>query len=329
MALRPFFLSILGLLVLPLAASAQSLGDVGTFSITASPQYPRPFEQVTITPLSGQLDITNATMTVTVNKKQTYKGNAAPVGVPVGAVGTLTTVTVTLTSNGTSSTRSLSFRPQDLSLIVEPLASTPVLYPGKPAVPLGGSVRIVAVADLRSTSGKALDPSQLSYNWTVDEARLSVDSGIGRDTILVASPAQYRSRTVSLIVTSQDGSAVSGNSLTLTDESPVVRVYERDPLLGILFDRAIVNTFSIPSAEKTLFVAPYALPSNGTSPRLQWFLNGSAAQTGPVITLRPTGTGGGSASLSIVASVGDSATATANLSLTFGAPKGGLGIFGL
>ena len=59
---------------------------------------------------------------------------------------------------------------------------------------------------------------------------------------------------------------------------------------------------------------------------MRWFLNGEEAQTGNSITLRPTGSGQGRASLSFVASAGES-TAADDISLMFGAePKN---LFGL
>lgn len=116
--------------------------------------------------------------------------------------------------------------------------------------------------------------------------------------------------------------------MSLSAEHPFVRIYENDPLLGIRYDRAISGSYTISGAETTLYAAPFSLPTTGGAPFIQWFLNGSSAQTGNSITLRPTGSGEGNASLSLVASTGESNTATANLSLEFGAEPG-TNFFGL
>jgi len=133
---------------------------------------------------------------------------------------------------------------------------------------------------------------------------------------------------VSVTVSNQDGSLVGGGSLSLSPMEPSVRIYENDPLLGIRYDHALSDRFSIISAESTLFAAPFSLPTTIGTPFIQWFLNGSVAQTGSSITLRPTGSGQGSASLSLTASAGGNTTATADLSLTFGAATGS-NLFGL
>ena len=127
---------------------------------------------------------------------------------------------------------------------------------------------------------------------------------------------------------SQDGALAGGSSFSFTAQEPSVRLYESDPLLGIRFSRALSVAYAISGAEATLYAAPFSLPTTGSAPLLQWFLNGAPAQTGGVITLRPTGSGRGNASLSLVASSGDYAKAAANLSLSFG-EEGGFNLFGL
>lgn len=314
--------------VLPLIVSAQSMDATDPFTLSISPQYPRPYSTIVINPTSNAVNLANAVMTVVVDGKEIYKGNAQPAAVTLDAPGVLTSVKVTMTSDGTPYTKTLSLRPQDVAIIAEPISSAPVLYPGKPLVPIEGTVRVVAVAQLTGANGKAINPATLSYEWTIDGTRIANASGIGRDAIIMASPLQYRNRDVSVSVQSQDGSVASGASLSLTAEEPIVRIYRNDPLLGVMFDRAISNSYDITSAESSLYGAAYSFPASAGAPLIKWFLNGALAQTGSMITLRPTGSGKGNASLSLVASAGELTTATVNLSLSFGAVSGE-GFFGL
>ncbi len=318
-------------LLLPVAASAQSLGGLGStapFTLSMSPPYPAPYSKATLSLVSGTVDLANATMSVSVAGKNIYKGAVQPLAITLSGAGSFTTVKVTVTSNGARYSQTLQAQPQDVALIAEPISSSPPLYLGKSSVPLEGSVRVVAIANLKNSGGKTIDPANLSYAWTVDGVQIANSSGIGKSAIIVSSPLQYRARTISVAVGSQDGSLAGGASLSLTAVDPSVRIYENDPLLGILYGRALSGSFSISGAEATLYAAPFSLPTVSGAPLIQWFLNGSAAQTGPSITLRPTGSGKGSASLSLVASSGDTAKVTMNLSLIFGAPAGS-NFFGL
>jgi hypothetical protein len=317
-----FFATFSFILFFPLLASAQalggSLGSTDPFTVSVNPQYPAPYSQATLSFLSTSLDLANATMTVSVNGATTYQGSIQPVSVTLGRAGSVTSVNVVVTSAGTPYTQSLVIQPEDVSLIAEPIASVPVLYPGKPFVPLEGSTRVVAIANMADAAGKKLDPATLSYTWTVDDTQIADSSGIGKDAVIVASPLQYRERSVSVVVKSQQGNLVGGDTLSLAPEQPSVHLYANDPLLGILFDHALTDTYAISGTEASLYAAPFSFPLVNGAPTLEWFLDGSTAQTGSLITLRPAGSGQGSASLSLTASSGSSVEATADLPISFG-----------
>lgn len=310
------------------AAFAQMTGTTGVFTVSVSPQYPAPYSQITLTPLSSSINLTNAVMTVLVGGKQVYQGNAQPTVVSLGAAGSLTSINVIMASAGTRYTQALSIRPQDVALIAEPVASAPPLYPGEPLIPLGGEVRVVAVANLVGRTGKPLDPTTLSYSWTIDGTAIANASGVGKDVIMVTSPLQYRGRSVSLVVQSTDGSVSGGASLSLIAQEPTIRIYENNPLLGILYDHALSGPYTITGAETSFYGAPYSFPITNGAPSLQWFLNGTEAETGNSITLRPTGSGQGNASLSFVGSSGAFVKAVADLSVIFGSNSSG-SLFGL
>lgn len=320
------------LLLLPAVASAQGLGELlgseSAFSMSVSPQYPAPLSKVSLSFLSSSLDLTNATLSVSVGGKNVYQGSVQPVTVALGKTGSITRVMTTISTGGANYSQSLSIQPQDVALIAEPVSSTPPLYLGKSLVPLEGDVRVVAIANLKNASGASLSPATLSYTWTVGETQIANYSGIGKTSIMVASPLQYRARDVSVAITSSDGSLVGGASLSLSSLEPSVRIYENDPLLGIRFERALSGSYAITNTESTLYAAPFSLPTTAGAPLVEWFLNGVPAQEGNSITLRPAGAGRGNASLSLVASVGTYTQATTNLSLSFGA-KEGSNFFGL
>jgi len=319
------YLPLVIALLVPLTAAAQlgsSIGGLDPFTLTVDPQYPAPGTTAKVSILPNSIDPSNATMVASVNGKEVYRGNARPLTVTLGKAGTATRVSVTITSTGKSSTQTVSIVPQDVALVVEPAASVPPLYLGKALVPSGGGSRIVAVANLRDANGRAIDPASLSYSWNVDDTQINDSSGIGRSALMVASPLAYRARTVSVAVASQDGTLAGGDSVSLNPQDPIVRIYENDPLLGIRFDRALGGNYAITGAESTLYAAPFSLPTTSGAPLLQWFLNSAPAQTGNVITLRPSGSGEGTAALSVTAAASDqSASGNADLTVTFGAAK--------
>lgn len=324
MRMRHFlFQSLSLLLLLPGITVAQSLdgslGNTDPFTISVNPQYPSPLSPATLSFLSSSLDLNNAILAVSVAGKEIYKGSVRPVAVMLRKVGSATSVLVSITTGGTTYRQTIVIQSQDVSLIAEPLSSAPALYGGKPLVPLEGNTRVVALAQIADAGGKIIDPATLSYSWTVDGAQIANSSGIGKSAVIVASPLQYRERSVSVIVQSQMGNLVGGASLSLAPESPSVRVYENDPLIGIRFDRALSGTYALSGTEASLYAAPFSLPLLGGAPLIHWFLDGAAAQTGSLITLRPAGSGKGTATLSLTAGADSITPATASLTVSFGA----------
>ncbi len=322
-------------LALPAHSFAQSfdLSSIGStggdlFSVTVSPDYPLPYGQAVISALPTASNLSSATLRVRVNGTQVYEGNVRPVPITLKGPGVPVEVTVIVLNNGSVYSKSLTLQPEDVSLIAEPIATTPPLYAGKALPPMGGSIRVVAIAAFKDSRGRAIDPSGLSYAWSVDGARLASASGLGKTTIVVATPLQYRERTVSVSVKTADGTLVGGASMSLYAASPKVRIYESDPLLGVRFDRALSGSYAIRGSESTLYAAPFSFPKGTSAPILRWFLNGSPAQTGSLITLRPSGDGEGTASLSLTASASGSEGATSVLSLSFGS-KPSTNFFGL
>lgn len=87
-----FFVAII--FTIPLSAVAQSLDDTGNltdatqeFTASIDPQYPAPYSQATLSVLSVPLDLTNATMAVSINKKQIYDGSVQAIAIPLGTAG--------------------------------------------------------------------------------------------------------------------------------------------------------------------------------------------------------------------------------------------------
>lgn len=315
-----FFVFLAFVFLLPNISFAQSLGgalgDVSPFSLSVTPQYPVPQGQAVVSFSSATLSLSNASLSVFANGKNIYAGSVRPVSVSLGGNGSVTKVVATITSGGEDHQQTIFIQPEDVSLVVEPIASVPALYPGKSRVPIEGTVRVIAIANLKTSGGSSLSPTSLSYEWSVDGAKIATASGIGKRTLVVAVPFKYRSHEVSVSITSQGGSVVGGSSVSFTGNEPFVRLYESDPLLGIRFEKALSGTYTIKGAESTLYAAPFSLSSAEGVVTPQWYLNGALVQTGNTITLRPSGTGQGISSLSVVASAG-TAKATALLSLLF------------
>ncbi|KND46883.1 MAG: hypothetical protein AB199_00425 [Parcubacteria bacterium C7867-004] len=332
--MRPLFGLILALALFsgmaPGAARAQlDIGGAAPLTVTLNPYYPRPYQVVQIYPQSTLIDLSASTVTITVNGTKVFEGSGtAGAEFQMGASGEKTTV-VTSVKDPTGQTYSITrvIRPAEVSLVVEPVSTVHPFYKGMPQVASQGRVRLVALADLRTSPGARLPNSSLVYNWRLGDQLLTDVSGIGKSTITADAPVRYRNAPITVTVTSPDSTLVGEASTTVSPTDPVVRIYRNDPLLGPDFDNVVSTSFSMPDTEATFRSVAYffAVP-----PTLAWTVNGSTAGADKDITVRATGNGKGTAQLRLSASERSHfQNAETRTAVEFGATGGFLGIFGL
>lgn len=328
MTLRFAFLA-LSLLFVAIPALAQGIPGTEPFTVSITPDHPRPYQVVSIRPQSTLIELSASTITITVNGTKVYEGSGtAGTDVQVGGNGQSTTV-VTTVRDPSGQTYSVTnvIRPAEVALIVEPVSTTHPFYKGKGLIASEGAVRLIAVADLRTSAGTRIPASSLVYTWRLGNRILTDVSGIGKSTITADAPVRYRNAPVMVTVTNPDNSLVGEASVTVAASDPVVRIYRNDPLLGPDFDTAISGKFSMPDAEATFRSVAYffAIP-----PTFAWSVNGSASGADKDLTVRATGNGKGTAQLRLSADERSHyQSAETRVSVEFGAGKGGFGIFGL
>lgn len=307
------------------AAHAQ-ISSTDPLTLELNPQYPSPYQIVTITPQSSLIDLSASTVTFKVNGKVVQQGSGGEgASIAIGGPGSVTTVTVTAVNNGNTYTQSLSIRPADVALIVEPNSTTHPFYEGASLVGSEGNVRIIAMPDFRTSAGTQIAASNLVYTWKNGDQVLQGNSGIGKSVLTASAPVRYRNTVVTVTVSTQDSSVVGQASVLINPGDPVVRVYENDPLLGPRYETALSSATSLSGSEATYRAVPYFFTS---FPSLTWQVNGTPSQTGQDITVRPSGNGKGTAVLGVSASSGSlGQSANTNLSVSFGQQSSGL--FGL
>ena len=324
-----FILVFFFILVTPVLAQSDLTSD-GTpdpFTVSITPQYPAPYQVITITPSSTTFDIASVLITALVNGKPFYKGTGGTgINVQLGGPGSTTNISLTAIAGGQTYTKKLSLQPATVALVVEPVSSTHPFYQGGALVSSEGAVHVVAVPDFRTASGKEIDPSTLSYSWSLGDQALDSASGIGQSVLDATAPQKYRDATLTVLVTSPDNNLVAQAQTVISPVDPISRIYRNDPLLGPLYDYALADSYTMQGNEDTYLGVPYYF--SGT-PSIDWAVNGADSGTDPSITVRATGAGAGTADISFTANdVTSAITANSTLSVLFG-KSNSLGILGL
>ena len=270
---------------------------VEPLSLIIAPQYPRPHEVMVVAPRSNLIDLAASTVTLYVNGKKVGTGSGTK-GFTIAAPGTGEQATIEMLAvyQGKTYSAETSVRPADVALVVEALSTTHPFYRGASLVAPEGRVRLVAIPDIRTSPGNRIPASALSYTWKVGDRTLTNESGIGKSVLLSEAPLRYRDTTVNVIVKTQDGSVAASATVAVAPVDPIVRMYENNPLLGPLFERAVESTFSMKEDEQGFIAVPYFF---GAIPGFTWSVNDAESGTEDTITVRVGGAGAGEATLSI------------------------------
>jgi len=295
-ALRSFFLlfALFGASV----AHAQ-FGNVQVLSVSISPEYPRPYETITVTPDSSYIDMSSSVVTVSVNGVPVERGTGVQsVPVTVGGPGAKTVISVSAVTGGQTYTQAITVRPSDVALVVEPVSTTHPFYLGAPLVASEGRMRVIALADLRTSTNTRLNPNSLVYTWKFGDQILQDQSGIGRSILTAVAPVRYRDAQITLTVASPDSAEVAQASTLISPVDPVMLVYQSDPLLGPLFDNALTGSFAMNGSESSFKAVGYYF---ATLPTFNWTMNSTPQGSDADITVRSSGAGTGQATLGISA----------------------------
>ena len=291
-------------------AQLESFGDImgaaSSLTLSVSPARPSPNSSVHISIQSPLIDLAGSSISWSVNGKAGQSGvGLSGIDVPVGALGTETTVSATVSSSMGSGNASVSIIPGSVDLLWEANSYAPAFYEGRRLATSGTVIRLLAVPHLVSTKTKqSLSADSLTYSWRRGGSLVSSISGVGKSAATFTAPALFGSETYSVEVTSADGSTGASGSVSVTTGDPVLALYEDNPLFGVRYGNAIDSTNST-DAEISVVAVPYFVsPDRRLKLSYVWHVNGG---TVPVDTQSPNeitihSQNGGTAAITLSAS---------------------------
>ena len=335
-------LSAIGLLFFFFAASpafALDIAGPAPIQYTVSPENPAPNSTVYIQ-LDGIGNILGNSMII-----WSQDGTVVAQGYglsshsfTMGGLGSQTTVTIEVDSATQGAIiKTFTFNPSLVSLVWEGHTSIPPFFAGKPLASPGSMVTVFAFPTVH-VGGAAQPASSLSFQWRLNDQAMPAQSGIGRSSFTFISNQLHQSEDVSVSVYTQNGTAAGSGSVTIPLTQPRLVFYVHDPLRGILYQSALPNSFTMPGTEVTVRAEPFYFSTSGAGGvQYSWQINGEDT-SGPntaqgELTLRQTGSGAGSATLSVALQNTDPAkllqAAQSTLTVLFGQTNASTGLFGL
>jgi hypothetical protein len=281
---RIFITVIVSLFIATGLVHAQIPGsDMAELNI--SPAIPGPNQEVTAILQSYLSDLNKAQISWLVNGQNVDSGiGLKRFTFKTGPLGTQTEISViAVTSEGYPISEKLIINPAKVDLVYEADSYTPPFYKGRAYFPYSGQARIVATPSFVDSAGQPIPTRNLIFTWKDGEKTLESGSGIGRDVLSYKNNNLLpKDADISVEVSSSDQKYIAKASITLEPTAPKVVLYEKDPLLGVLYNKALKEEHTLKNSEMSIAAAPYFFGVSSPKSSLlkyEWSLNGTPAQS--------------------------------------------------
>jgi hypothetical protein len=289
-ALRRLSFSIFLFALVVLAASvsgAQAQAD-SDITISLSPLSPAPGDTVTMTVESPFIDTNDSTITWYENGNIIAQGNGqTTASIVAGALGHASDITVSLVApDGETASTEIEIAPTEVDLLVDSDSYVPPFYLGRALPSAGTNLRLQAIAHLKRPDGTFVPSSDITYTWKQDGRVVGNVSGRGKSSAVLPAPVLYGTTDIEVNAQSDDpsDSSLSGSaSLSIPATTPVLALYQDNPLLGITYYDTLASQASVSDSEATFAAVPYfAQIRSPNDPRLiyAWTVNGASVAAG-------------------------------------------------
>jgi len=175
---------------------------------------------------------------------------------------------------------------QEVDILWQGKTYTPPFYKGKT---LWSSQSKIALLAIPHISG-AGNPVNLTYKWIKNGTVLGNINGVGKNTLAFTDSILSKPQTIKVeILSSSPGTVLASASVTITPVSPMLAIYENNPLYGFMFHREISGTYELREQEVTLTAFPlfFSAASRMTdSLSYQWRSNDGGVETSNSVTYR-------------------------------------------
>ncbi len=295
------------LFFLPIISYAALMSGDDAVSVSISPEYPGPGEQVMVTVSGRLLDIDSSTITWVVGGKKVLEGPAEKnYSFWTSKSGSASTLDVSiLTSDASRYQKQIRITPSQIDLIWEAKTYTPPFYKGHSLASSESTITVVALPELKGSNGTKISASKLIYKWSKDGKNIGSASGLGKQSFTFTSAKLFNENQVTVAISSSDGSVSASRSITISISEPRIVLYPVPALLGTLYDRAFGSSFTLEGDEIGVRATPYyfSTETNGVAQiSMTWALNGKTLPTEPegnsLVTLR-NGSAVGTARISV------------------------------
>ena len=178
-------------------------------------------------------------------------------------------------SNGREVIKTTAIKSGTVEIIWESKGYYPPFFKGKNLFSYQNTIHLVAFPHLASTVSNEINPKNIIYKWKLGGKYIENGSGQGRQSIDIQGDLLPKNLEISVEAYSQDQKEFAMGSIEISPTEPSIVFYEMNPLYGIMYNKAIYDSFSLYKTEVSLIASPYGFNSNKKGDNLEytWSIN--------------------------------------------------------
>jgi hypothetical protein len=142
-------------------------------------------------------------------------------------------------------------RAQEVDLLWQGETYTSPFYKGRSLWSDQARVNLVAIPHGLGNS------ASLDYKWTKNGTILGNINGVGKNTLVFSGSVISRPQTVKVDILSSQKTVLASASVTLVPASPILAIYENNPLYGFMFHKETGGGHEIKEKEVTFTAFPF------------------------------------------------------------------------
>ncbi|MDO8572803.1 MAG: hypothetical protein Q7S11_03495 [bacterium] len=274
--------------------------------VKITPEYPGPNEDVTVEIISYQTDLQRAKITWESGGKTLATGfGVIKQTIRTKNAGVRTTLAISIsTHEGLFISKNVSVTPIELEMHWETSSYTPPFYRGKALPSPKSEIKIVALPNFIDTNKNTVSEKNLVYIWRAQNGTI-LNQGYGKSYAYTPAPDGIGfERPIDVDVSSLNNTLRSKKRFYIKAFSPLVQFYEDNPLLGVMYDHALLQEVVLLNDEIALRGEPFFFSQthkNTGKLVYQWAQNGKsiANESGSSIILRKESPSEGSSRINL------------------------------
>lgn len=171
-----------------------------------------------------------------------------------------------------------------VALLWESDGYTPTFYVGHSQPAVGNTVKVVALPNITNAAKQRIEVKDLNFMWSKDHREIASASGVGKNSLSFTVDPSDKAVDVQVRVKTRDEQVVAEKSITISIKSPVIVLYEEEPLTGLSYNQAVGQVYNLAKPEVTMRAEPYYFSTSAVTKNnlnFTWLLNGKNIVSNP------------------------------------------------